>query len=73
MTNLVKLEFVALDVSENNYLSWFLDMILHLSANSLKDTIDFENNPLTLWNNLKDIFDHQKPIHLPYACSDWLI
>ena len=35
MTNLVKLEFVALDVSGNNYLSWFLDVILHLSANSL--------------------------------------
>ena len=48
MTNLVKLEFVALDVSGNNYLSWLLDVILHLSANSLQDIIDLENDPRCL-------------------------
>ncbi|XP_017253784.2 uncharacterized protein LOC108223854 [Daucus carota subsp. sativus] len=102
MTNLAKLEFVALDVSGNNYLSWVLDAELHLSANGLKDTIDPEKiptveqnakaiiflrhhihedlkseyltikNPLTLWNNLKDRFDHQKLVHLPSARYDWI-
>ncbi|XP_074348940.1 uncharacterized protein LOC141687528 [Apium graveolens] len=102
MANLEKLEFVALDVSGNNYLSWVLDAELHLSANGLKDTIDPEKiptveqntkaiiflrhhihedlkseyltikNPLTLWNNLKDRFDHQKLVHLPSARYDWI-
>nr|XP_017250883.1 PREDICTED: uncharacterized protein LOC108221520 [Daucus carota subsp. sativus] len=102
MANLAKLEFVALDVSGNNYLSWVLDAELHLSANGLKDTIDPEKiptveqnakaiiflrhhihedlkseyltikNPLTLWNNLKDRFDHQKLVHLPSARYDWI-
>ncbi|XP_074328481.1 uncharacterized protein LOC141666390 [Apium graveolens] len=97
MTNLAKLEFVALDVSGDNYLSWVVNAELHLSANGLKDTIEsgktpsveqngnaiiflrhhiHENlkseyltvkNPLTLWNNLKDRFDHQKLVHLPHA------
>ena len=88
MVNLAKLEFVALDISGNNYLSWVLDAELYLSANGLKDTIDPEKipiveqntksiiflrhhihedlkseyltikNPLTLWNNLKDRFNH---------------
>ncbi|XP_074328489.1 uncharacterized protein LOC141666401 [Apium graveolens] len=102
MTNLAKLEFVALDISGNNYFSWVLDAELHLSANGLKDTIDPEKiptaeqnakaiiflrhhihedlkseyltikNPLTLWNNLKDRFDHQKLVHLPSARYDWI-
>ena len=102
MANLAKLEFVALDVSGDNYLSWVVDAELHLSANGLKDTIEtgktptveknakaiiflrhhiHENlkseyltvkNPYTLWNNLKDRFDHQKLVHLPHARYDWL-
>ncbi|XP_074342066.1 uncharacterized protein LOC141679469 [Apium graveolens] len=102
MANLTKLEFVALDVSGNNCLSWVLDAELHLSANGLKDIIDPEKiptveqnakaiiflrhhihedlkskyltikNPLTLWNNLKDRFDHQKLVHLPSARYDWI-
>ncbi|XP_074327463.1 uncharacterized protein LOC141665376 [Apium graveolens] len=102
MTNLAKLEFVALDVSGNKYLSWVLDAELHLSANGLKDTIDPEKiptveqnaneiiffrhhihedlkseyltikNPLTLWNNLKDRFDHHKVVHFPSARYDWI-
>ena len=47
MTNPVKLEFVALDIFGYNYLSWFLDVILNLSAN-IKDTINLENNPRCL-------------------------
>ncbi|XP_074362946.1 uncharacterized protein LOC141703288 [Apium graveolens] len=102
MANLAKLEFLALDVSGDNYLSWVVDAELHLSANGLKDTIEsgktpnveqnakaiiflrhhiHENlkseyltvkNPLTLGNNLKYRFDHQKIVHLPHARYDWL-
>ncbi|XP_074378013.1 uncharacterized protein LOC141719533 [Apium graveolens] len=54
MANLAKLEFVALDVSGNNYLSWVLDAELHLSANGLKDTIDPEKIP-TVEQNAKAI------------------
>ena len=32
MTNLVKLEFVALDISGKNYVAWTLDTQIHLSA-----------------------------------------
>ena len=88
MSNISKLEFLALDKSEKSYLSWALDAEIHLDAMGLPDTIQ-ENNqasnqnrakamiflrhhldeglkmeyltvkdPLLLWNNLKDRFDH---------------
>jgi hypothetical protein len=43
MTNLTKLEFVALDISGKNYLPWTLDAEIHLTANNLGDTIKDEN------------------------------
>jgi hypothetical protein len=43
MVNLTKLEFVALDISGKNYLSWTLDVEIHLTANNLRDTIKYEN------------------------------
>ncbi|XP_021758379.1 uncharacterized protein LOC110723336 [Chenopodium quinoa] len=46
MSNLAKLEFVALDITRNNYLSWVLDAEIHLDANGLGDTIK-ENNTET--------------------------
>ncbi|XP_075101587.1 uncharacterized protein LOC142177027 [Nicotiana tabacum] len=39
MSNLSKLEFMALDISGNNYLSWVLDAEIHLDAKGLGDTI----------------------------------
>ncbi|KAG2727395.1 hypothetical protein I3760_01G155600 [Carya illinoinensis] len=39
MSNLTKLEFVTLDISEKNYLSWILDAEIHLDATNLGDTI----------------------------------
>ncbi|GJY33859.1 hypothetical protein Tco_0418328 [Tanacetum coccineum] len=39
MSNLVKLEFLALDISGQNYLSWVLDAEIYLAANVLGDTI----------------------------------
>ena len=39
MANLTKLDFAALNLSGNNYLSWVLDMEIHLDAMGLGDTI----------------------------------
>ncbi|MCF7184023.1 retrotransposon gag domain-containing protein [Corynebacterium sp. MC-13] len=102
MSNLAKLEFVALDITGKNYLSWVLDAEIHLDAKGLGDTIK-ENNqssnqdkakamiflrhhlheglkreyltvkdPLVLWDNLKDRYDHQKTIILPKARYEWM-
>ncbi|XP_021980569.1 uncharacterized protein LOC110876716 [Helianthus annuus] len=102
MSNLSKLEFVALDISGNNYLPWTLDAKIHLTANNLGATIDDENqtsaqdkakamiflrhhlhedlkreyltveDPLELWKNIKERFDHQKLVLLPKARYEWL-
>ena len=39
MSNLAKLEFAALDISRENYLSWILDAEIHLDAMGLGDAI----------------------------------
>ena len=44
MSNLTKLEFVALDISGNNYLSWILDAELHLDASNLGEAIKANNS-----------------------------
>lgn len=43
MSNLAKLEFVALDITGKNYLSWVLDAEIHLDAKGLGDTIKEDN------------------------------
>ncbi|KAJ3672346.1 hypothetical protein LUZ60_007067 [Juncus effusus] len=43
MANLTNLEFVALDISGNNYLSWILDTEIHRDAMCLGDTIKAGN------------------------------
>ncbi|XP_049391411.1 uncharacterized protein LOC125855724 [Solanum stenotomum] len=43
MSNLSKLEFLALDISEKGYLSWVLDVEIHLDAMDLADTIQEKN------------------------------
>lgn len=40
MANLAKLEFAALDLSGDNYLSWVLDAKIHLRANGLGKAIE---------------------------------
>ncbi|XP_059639825.1 uncharacterized protein LOC132282235 [Cornus florida] len=102
MSNLTKLEFVALDISGKNYLSWILDAEIHLDAMNLGKTIKEENNaslqdrakimiflrhhlheelkieyltvndPLTLWKNLKERYEHQKTVILPKARYNWI-
>ena len=44
MSNLAKLEFVARDISGKNYLSWVLDVEIHLDAMNLENTIKKEND-----------------------------
>ena len=102
MANLSKLEFTALDITGNNYLSWILDVEMHLNAMNLGTTIKEGNqaslqdrtkelifirhhlheglkaeyltvkDPLILWTNLKERYDHQKTVILPKARYDWL-
>ncbi|XP_070042503.1 uncharacterized protein [Nicotiana tomentosiformis] len=90
MSKLSKLEFVALDITGKNYLSWVLDAEIHLDAKGFENTIIQENeasnqdiakamiflrhhlheglkteyltvkDPLELWINLKDRYDHLK-------------
>ncbi|XP_021773978.1 uncharacterized protein LOC110737937 [Chenopodium quinoa] len=52
MSNLAKLEFVALDITGNNYMSWVLDAEIHLDAKGLGDTIK-ENNTATSQDKAK--------------------
>ncbi|XP_068305182.1 uncharacterized protein [Pyrus communis] len=39
MTNLAKLDFVALDITRKNYLTWVMDAKIHLKAGNLRYTI----------------------------------
>ena len=100
MQNLTKLEFIAHDISEKNYLSWILDAEIHLTDMNLGNTIQEKNqasrqdcakamiflhhhldeglknkylmikDPLVLWKNLKEIYNHQKTVILPKARYD---
>ncbi|XP_076938794.1 uncharacterized protein LOC143607124 [Bidens hawaiensis] len=102
MTNLAKLEFLALEITGKNYLSWVLDAEIHLDANNLGDTTKQGNkstiqdkakamiflrhhihealkieyltikDPLVLWTNLKERYDHQKTVILPRARYEWI-
>ncbi|XP_049350150.1 uncharacterized protein LOC125814731 [Solanum verrucosum] len=47
MSNLPKLEFVALDISKKNYLSWVLDAEINLTAKGLGDSIIEGNKVLS--------------------------
>ena len=102
MSNLTKLEFVTLDITGKNYLSWTLDAKIHLDVMNLGAAIKEENqasrqdrakaliflqhhlhedlkseylivnDPLTLWNELKRRYDHQKTVILLKAQYDWM-
>ena len=54
MSNLTKLKFVALDISDKNYLSWILDAETHLEAMNLGDTIK-DGNQASSQNHAKGI------------------
>lgn len=46
MSNITKFEFVILDVYDNNYLSWIIDVEIHLDAMNLENTINEANQHL---------------------------
>ncbi|XP_076935596.1 uncharacterized protein LOC143602330 [Bidens hawaiensis] len=62
MTNLVKLEFLALDITGKNYLSWVLDAEIHLDANNLGDTIK-QGNKSTIPDKAKAMIFLRHHIH----------
>ncbi|KAK9726531.1 hypothetical protein RND81_05G221700 [Saponaria officinalis] len=86
MSNLAKLDFVALDITGKNHLQWVLDAEIHLAANGLGETIKEKNtttdqekakamifsDPLTLSMNLKERYDHLKTVILPKVRYDWI-
>ena len=43
MSNIMKLQYDALEISGDNYLSWLLDAELHLNSMGLGDTIKDKN------------------------------
>ncbi|XP_019248704.1 PREDICTED: uncharacterized protein LOC109227972 [Nicotiana attenuata] len=101
MSNLSKLEFVALDMSGKSYTSWVFDAEIHLDVMGLADTIKDKNqtsnqdrakamiylrqhldeglkmeylaikDPVILWNNLKDRYDHLKMVVIPQPHYEW--
>ncbi|XP_068308073.1 uncharacterized protein [Pyrus communis] len=44
MTNLAKLDFVALNITGKNYRTWVVDTKIHLEVGNLGETIKEENN-----------------------------
>ncbi|XP_070681821.1 uncharacterized protein [Malus domestica] len=44
MANLAKLDFVALDITRKNYLTWIMDAKIHLEAANLGETIKEDNS-----------------------------
>ncbi|TQD89509.1 hypothetical protein C1H46_024908 [Malus baccata] len=55
MSNLNKLDFTALEVSERNYLKWIQDVKLHLIAKSLRATIEEPANDEPIYETQKAI------------------
>ncbi|XP_062028974.1 uncharacterized protein LOC133744976 [Rosa rugosa] len=62
MTNLAKLDFVALDISGKNYLSWALDAEIHLEAQNLGPTIK-EGNSASPQNKAKAMIFLRHHLH----------
>ncbi|CAL2237734.1 unnamed protein product [Prunus armeniaca] len=62
MSNLTKLEFVALDISGKNYLTWILDAEIHLNAKDLGNTIK-EGNEASLQDRSKAMIFLRHHLH----------
>ena len=62
MSNITKLEFVALDISGKNYLSWILDAGIHLDVMNLGATIK-ERNQASLLNRAKALIFLRHHLH----------
>ncbi|WJZ81788.1 hypothetical protein VitviT2T_001608 [Vitis vinifera] len=62
MSNITKLEFVTLDISGKNYLSWILDVELHLDAMNLGATIK-QRNQASLQDRAKALIFLRHHLH----------
>ena len=62
MSNLAKLEFVALDITGKNFLSWILDAEIHLDANGLGNTIK-EKNTTSIQEKAKAMIFLRRHLH----------
>ncbi|KAI3462508.1 hypothetical protein Pfo_019171 [Paulownia fortunei] len=62
MSNLTKLEFIALDISGNNYLAWTLNAEIYLDAMNLGKTIK-EGNEASLQDRIKAMIFPRHHLH----------
>ena len=62
MSNLTKLEFVALDITRNNYLSWTLYAEIHLDSMNLRVVIK-EGNQASLQDRAKALIFLRHLLH----------
>ena len=62
MSNITKLEFVALDILDKNYLEWILDVEIHLNAMNLRNTI-MEGNSAFLQDRAKAMIFLRHHLH----------
>jgi len=62
MSDLAKLEFAALDISGENYLSWILDAEIHLDAIGLGDAIK-EGNKASEQDKAKTMIFLRRHLH----------
>ncbi|XP_070664518.1 uncharacterized protein [Malus domestica] len=76
MANLAKLDFVALDITGKNYLTWVVDTKIHLDAGNLRETINEENSASSQDQAKAMIFIHRhldeglKSTHFAYCHFD---
>ena len=62
MSNLTKLEFVAIDISRKNYLSWILDAEIHLDVINLGNIIK-EGNQASMQDRTKSLIFLRHHLH----------
>ena len=62
MSNITKLEFIALDISGKNYLEWTLDAEIHLDAMNLVETIK-EGNEASLQDRAQAVIFLRHHLH----------
>ena len=62
MSNLTKLEFVTLNLLGNNYLSWILDVEIHLDEMNLGAMIK-EGNQASLQDRIKTLIFFRRHLH----------
>ena len=62
MSNITKLEFVALDILRKNYLSWILDVEIHLDVMNFVTMIK-EENQASLQDHAKTLIFLRHHLH----------